>query len=804
MIDALATAAPHAFGPYCPLGLPLAADPALDPLLDQATAAGASRERLLDELATRTAVPHHEVHCAATLYALARLVVRAHAADLPPSGAPPDLPARAAATASDAATEVLLLDLTRDNDAFEPLRPYCSTPRASDPPHPLTAAASTAPTWVATLRAPLETGSLRDQLAAALETWAAWLPAEVGELAWRVVGAADEMTQFRGPGPGPAQPPMVIDDREHEAFTPDRSWMSEVVVIAKLTHVWLDQLSKRYGREVRTLDQIPDEVLDELAGWGFTGLWLIGLWQRSAASRQIKQRMGNPDALASAYALFDDVIADDLGGDAALDHLRARAEARGIRLCADMVPNHVGVDARWVIERPDLFVQLDHPPYPNHTFDGPDLSSDDRVGIHLEDGYWNRSDASVVFKRTDRQTGDVRYLYHGNDGTQMPWNDTAQLDFLNPATRAAVIDRILVIARRFPVIRFDAAMTLARRHVRRLWHPTPGDAGAIPSRARYAAAPEAFDAAMPREFWREVVDRVNAEAPDTLLLAEAFWMMEGYFVRTLGMHRVYNSAFMNMLKTEDNAGYRRAIKEVLAFSPEVLKRFANFMNNPDEETAIAQFGDGDKYIGCAILMVTLPGLPLFGHGQVEGFTEKYGMEYPRAYQDEQPKQWLVDRHAREVFPLMRRRHLFAEADDFELYDFTTPDGAVCEDVFAFSNRRDGERALVVYNNAYARASGFVRDAVETARGRTTLTAALGLEPGETYRFRDHRDGQPYERSTEDLQREGLYAALDGFGYHVFLDWERVVTEPEVEAEPEASSDPEDQPSVLGASTLPTD
>ena len=53
---------------------------------------------------------------------------------------------------------------------------------------------------------------------------------------------------------------------------------------------------------------------------------------------------------------------------------------------------------------------------------------------------------------------------------------------------------------------------------------------------------------MPEEFWREVVDRVAAEAPDTLLLAEAFWLMEGYFVRTLGMHRVYNSAFMNMLK----------------------------------------------------------------------------------------------------------------------------------------------------------------------------------------------------------------------------------------------------------------
>ena len=54
---------------------------------------------------------------------------------------------------------------------------------------------------------------------------------------------------------------------------------------------------------------------------------------------------------------------------------------------------------------------------------------------------------------------------------------------------------------------------------------------------------------------------------------------------------------MNMLKREDNRGYRETMRNTLAFSPEVLKRFVNFMNNPDEETAVAQFGKGDKYLG---------------------------------------------------------------------------------------------------------------------------------------------------------------------------------------------------------------
>ena len=108
------------------------------------------------------------------------------------------------------------------------------------------------------------------------------------------------------------------------------------------------------------------------------------------------------------------------------------------------------------------------------------------------------------------------------------------------------------------------------------------------------------------------------------------------------MHRVYNSAFMNMLKMEENAKYRSVIKNVLEFDPRMLQRFVNFMNNPDEQTAIAQFGSDDKYFGTCILMCTLPGLPMFGHGQVEGFAEKYGMEYRRAYWDEQPDGNLVE------------------------------------------------------------------------------------------------------------------------------------------------------------------
>ncbi len=154
--------------------------------------------------------------------------------------------------------------------------------------------------------------------------------------------------------------------------------------------------------------------------------------------------------------------------------------------------------------------------------------------------------------------------------------------------------------------------------------------------------------------------------------------MEGYFVRSLGMHRVYNSAFRTCCEMKRMASTARVMKTPLEFDPEILKRFVNFMNNPDERTAVDQFGKGEKYFSICLLMVTMPGLPMFGHGQIEGYSEKYGMEFKRAYWNEQPDQGLVWQHNRTIFPLMKKRYLFSGVDNFRLYDFFTHGGRVDE------------------------------------------------------------------------------------------------------------------------------
>jgi len=584
-----------------------------------------------------------------------------------------------------------------------------------------------------------------------------------------------------------AVPSFSRTESEHEQFSPDQEWMPRTVMMAKSVYVWLDQLAKIYRRPVQRLDQVPDEELDLLARRGFNGLWLIGLWERSNASQRIKQMCGNPEAAASAYSLYDYIIAHDLGGEAAYNDLRNRAWHRGIRLASDMVPNHMGIDSRWVIEHPDWFLSLPYSPYPAYTFNGPDVSSDDRVEIKIEDHYYDRSDAAVVFRRRDRWSGETRFVYHGNDGTSFPWNDTAQLNYLKAEVREGVIQTILHVARMFPIIRFDAAMTLAKKHYQRLWFPEPGTGG-IPSRAEHGLTKADFDAAMPVEFWREVVDRVAVEAPNTLLLAEAFWLMEGYFVRTLGMHRVYNSAFMNMMRDEENANYRSVIKNTLSFDPDVLKRYVNFMNNPDERTAVDQFGKGDKYFGVCTLMATLPGLPMFGHGQIEGYTERYGMEYRRAYHDEQPDSWLVARHERQISPLLHRRYLFAEVKDFLLYDLFTDQGSVNEDVFAYSNRSGDQRALVIFNNRYASTRGWIRlscayaeknsdGSKQIRQGSLGESFALSRDHAMFAACRDAASGLEFLHRAGHLAERGLRLELHAYQCHVFVEWRDLHEDP---------------------------
>ena len=600
------------------------------------------------------------------------------------------------------------------------------------------------------------------------------------------LGAYNEEHRPYFEGSGESKLPNFKDDiflTGEEKYSDDAEWMPDVVMIAKNTLVWLDQLSKKYGKEIKTLDCIPDEELDIIKDSGFNAIWLIGIWERSIASKQIKQWAGNSEAESSAYSLKSYNISESLGGENAYNNLKSRTQIRKIRLASDMVPNHTSIDSPQLFNNPDWYMQVDYCPFPNYSFTGENLSGNSDFGIYLEDHYFDKTDAAVVFKYVNFKTNQTKYIYHGNDGTHMPWNDTAQLDYLKNEVREAIIHQIIEVAHRFPIIRFDAAMTLTKKHFHRLWYPEQGSEGDIPTRSSHGMTKDMFDIFFPTEFWREVVDRVAIEAPNTLLLAEAFWLLEGYFVRTLGMHRVYNSAFMNMLRDEENEKYREAIKLTLNFDRDILQRYVNFMSNPDEETAITQFGTDDKYFGTCLLMSTLPGLPMFAHGQIEGLKEKYGMEYSKAYWSEKENSWLIDKHKKEIFPILKKRNIFAQVENFRLYDFINEDkNNINQNVFAYSNSKGKDYALVFFNNVYENTNGYIKRSVtykEKSIHHELITEHIGkalkLQNSPAYYiiYKDLCTGMEYIRRSSDIFKNGFDIYLGAYKYACFVDFKEI-------------------------------
>jgi hypothetical protein len=173
---------------------------------------------------------------------------------------------------------------------------------------------------------------------------------------------------------------------------------------------------------------------------------------------------------------------------------------------------------------------------------------------------------------------------------------------------------------------------------------------------------------------------------------------------------------------------------------------------------------------------------MYGHGQVEGLHEKYGMEFRKPKWNETPDEGLIRGHEWKIFPLLHRRYLFADVENFFLFDLFTADGTVDENVFAYSNCFGDERGLVIYHNKFADTRGWIKTSATYLHKSTgdlrqkSLAEALGL-PFEGYvTFKDYVTHLDYIRACDELWQKGLYVDLGAYQHHVFMDWQFVEDE----------------------------
>jgi len=339
------------------------------------------------------------------------------------------------------------------------------------------------------------------------------------------------------------------------------------------TRVWLRRLSAEAGRPV-TLADIDETAMDGFAEQGFDWIWLLSVWQASAAGRAVSRAdprwraefnavlpdLTEDDICGSGFAITGYTVIPELGGEAALALFRARLARRGIRLMLDFVPNHTALDHPWAASQPDCYV------------------AGDEAALAAAPGNYVRIATDL----------GPRILAHGRDPNFPGWIDTLQLDYANPRLQARQVAELSAVAEKCDGVRCDMAMLLLPEIFERTWGMRP------------------------EPFWPQAIAAVRATHPEFTLMAEVYWDLE-WDLQQQGFDYCYDKRLYDRLKDGDAAAVRAHLLAGLDYQD----RLARFLENHDEPRAAVEF-PWPRQRAAALATFLAPGLRFFHQGQFEG------------------------------------------------------------------------------------------------------------------------------------------------------------------------------------------
>jgi hypothetical protein len=354
---------------------------------------------------------------------------------------------------------------------------------------------------------------------------------------------------------------------------------------------WLRALSQAHSRAL-TLAQIPDSEFLRWQRYGFSHIWLMGVWSggplaRSQALASPGLRQAYSEALPdwteddvgpSPYAIADYHVAAGLGGDEALASFRKKLRSFGMKLILDFVPNHLGVDHPWIKERPELFVQASAP----------------------------EPETFAVDSLAGR-----KYLAYGKDPNWPAWTDTIQIDYRREAARAAMLTLLKQVAGLCDGVRCDMAMLLLNDVFAQTWKRFP-----------------VSEPAPAKEFWSEAIANTRRAQPDFLFLAEVYWGLERR-LQELGFDYTYDKALYDALLSKEPGSVQR---HVLATGSEYLKASAHFLENHDERR-VASVLSLEEHRAAALVILSLPGMRFLHEGQLSGLRKRLPVQLIRRAQE---------------------------------------------------------------------------------------------------------------------------------------------------------------------------
>lgn len=325
------------------------------------------------------------------------------------------------------------------------------------------------------------------------------------------------------------------------------------------------------------LKDIPDVYWREVASRGIDLVWLMGIWSLAekqytdplipsgmmAEFEELIPGLSDDDIDGSPYAIDAYEVDPVLGDEDQLAGLRKKLNNLGMGLMLDFIPNHFGANSRWIDHNPEYFIAVDTPPADN--------------GNHK------------TFY-TPARVGEGYYA-HGKDPYFNAWQDTAQVNYANPATRAWMADRLRSLAKKCDGVRCDMAMLSVRRIFNKTWQGYT-------------------DWRDEQEFWPRAIRKAKEKYPRFTLLAECYWDMEGELLE-MGFDYCYDKSFL------DNVRDRSKLRKHFQSSPAFLNNTARFLENHDEQRVSSQL-DLQQHAAAAALVAFGPGMRFWHDGQWEG------------------------------------------------------------------------------------------------------------------------------------------------------------------------------------------
>ncbi len=483
------------------------------------------------------------------------------------------------------------------------------------------------------------------------------------------------------------------------------------------TRVLLGERARRLGRRA-TLDDLPDDLLDDVRADGFTWVWLLGVWQTGAAGRSISRTrqdwreefrralpdLREEDICGSPFAVQLYGVHADFGGDAALARMRARLAQRGLGLMLDFVPNHTARDHAWAQIHPEYYV-------------------------HGTEADLAREPENYARVRTG---GTAHVLAHGRDPHSLGWPDTLQLNYRHDGLRKAMVDELRRIASRCDGVRCDMAMLLLPEVIERTW----GERSRPVNGSRPVDAP----------FWPLAIEAVRREHPDFLFMAEVYWDLEEQ-LQQFGFDFTYDKRLYDRLRSGAAGVVRESLRAPLAFQD----RSVRFLENHDEERAAAVFAP-EAHRAAAVVAYLLPGLRLFHEGQLEGRKVRVSMHLGR--RREEPVDVQLRDFYRQLLACLRRPEARGRWRSSECRP-AWPGNDSFDGFIAFTWEGEAGRALLVAVN------------FTPTRGQCFAPVRLPWIARRQVTFTDLLSDVRYERDGDDLEARGLYLDIPGWGRHVF-------------------------------------